>query len=462
MKFVFSRIIKSGVYMNKFKSWLIISAIILALLTACSGGGSGGSSDGGDTTEGSSPPATSGDYVLFAWNDLGMHCLNPTYDTAVILPPYNTVWAQLVRRGSPPQLVTTGVSLEYRIVNNTSSADKTSNTTGADYGQFWTYVQQLFGVSLATDTGLNLKDPNRNNGLSGTMVVYGNHFEVNGIPLTPVDDNGQWNPYQVMEITARNGSGTIIAQTRTTVPTSDEIHCDKCHGGSNPFLDILEKHDDEIGTDLVNNQPVLCASCHGSPVLGGSGKGAAGIYLSEAIHGSHADRGAGCYDCHPGANTQCNRSLAHNGDNAADGNCEACHGTMQQVANSINEGRIPWESEPRCVDCHTGVAEVDTGTTLYRNADGHGGLNCAACHGSPHAMIPSREAVDNYQAIQYQEKALTIGSCGVCHDNSRGEGSGEFLEEHGSNNETACNICHTVVTTNDTSLWPHQYQWRGR
>lgn len=46
------------------------------------------------TAAGISPPYTeSGEYVLFAWNDLGMHCLNPTYNTAVILPPYNTVCA---------------------------------------------------------------------------------------------------------------------------------------------------------------------------------------------------------------------------------------------------------------------------------------------------------------------------------------------------------------------------------
>ena len=70
------------------------------LLTACGGGG-------GDN-EGGTIAATSSDYTLLAWNDLGMHCLNPTYDTLVILPPYNTVWAQLIHRGSPPQIVTTG------------------------------------------------------------------------------------------------------------------------------------------------------------------------------------------------------------------------------------------------------------------------------------------------------------------------------------------------------------------
>ncbi len=433
-------------------SWLLLGALLLGLV-ACGGGEDG---------EGGSVPAAGESDVLLAWNDLGMHCLNPSYDQAVILPPYNTVWAQLVHRGSPPQIVTTGVTLEYRLLNNTTSATKTHPATGGDYGPFWTYVGQLFGVSLAPNTGLNLKNPALHNGLSGTMVLVGNHFEVDGVPATPVDDAGVWNPYQVMEITARNSTGAIVAKTRATVPTSDEIHCDKCHG-ADPFADILQKHDARAGTTLAASAPVLCASCHGSPVLGTSGPGAAGSYLSEAIHGAHADRGAGCYDCHPGATTRCNRSLAHTNNNAADGNCVACHGTLGQVASSIAAGRIPWTSEPQCATCHNNVAEVDTGSVLYRDATGHGGLNCAACHGSPHAMVPSREASDNYQALQYQGKALSIGSCGVCHSNSRGRGSSEFLGEHGSGRQSsACNVCHTAVTSADTSKWPHHYQWTGR
>ena len=105
--------------MKKYRSAFVVTVMFLGLLTACGGG-----SSGGDDNEGGTVPSTGGDYVIFAWNDLGMHCLNPTYDTAVILPPYNTVWAQVVRRGSPPEVVTAGVALEYRIVSNTSSADK--------------------------------------------------------------------------------------------------------------------------------------------------------------------------------------------------------------------------------------------------------------------------------------------------------------------------------------------------
>ncbi len=396
-----------------------------------------------------------GEYVVFAWNDLGMHCLNPTYDTAVILPPYNTIWAQVIKRGNPPQVVTSGLTVEYRIVDNTYSYGKRS------YGQFWDNAAKLFGINLEQNKGLNLSDPDIHNGLSGQMVAKGDHFQADGIPLTPVDDNNIWDPYQVAEITVKDASGNVLVKTNTTAPTSDEINCAKCHG-DNPFSDILQKHDAKHQTNLVNQKPVLCASCHPSPALGATSGTAP--YLSQAIHKSHADRNAVCYDCHPGQQTLCNRSKAHT---AADGNCVQCHGDMNNVANTIMNGsRIPWENEPKCAQCHTNVPEVDTGNTLYRNATGHGGVYCASCHSSPHAMIPSTQESDNYQAIQYQGKEKTIGSCGVCHSGSKGEQGeiGEFGEKHGGSNpeqRTACNICHTSTPTN-TSDWPHKYQWKNR
>src|SRR5512135_1160294 len=92
-------------------------------------------------------------YVVFAWNDLGMHCLNPRYDKAVILPPYNDLIVQVVKRGDPPTVVTTGLTVQYRVINNTYSSGK------GLFGQFWTYMLKLFGVSLPVNTGLNLVDP---------------------------------------------------------------------------------------------------------------------------------------------------------------------------------------------------------------------------------------------------------------------------------------------------------------
>lgn len=431
---------------------VLLATILLSAgaLVSCSSSGGDGNGDEDDAVP---IPATSLTYVAFAWNDLGMHCLNPTYDQAVILPPYNTVWVQVVKRGDPPEIVTAGIRVDYAIHNNTYSYGKRS------YGQFWDFMPQLFGASLPHDYGLNLEDPDIHNTLSGTMVVIGDHFQANGIPVVPVDDALVYNPYQIADITVRDsGTNAILVQTQATVPTSDEFNCAKCHG-ADPLLDVLVRHDSEEGTNLVGARPVLCASCHGSPALGQTGKGSAGHYLSESIHGYHASRGAVCYDCHPGQVAKCNRSAAHT---STDGNCITCHGTMADVAGSIaTGGRIPWVSEPKCATCHAGIAQVDTSPTLYRNASGHNGISCPACHSSPHAMVPSSQASDNYQAIHYQTTVATIGSCKVCHSTSKGEGIAEFLEGH-ANRATACSVCHTAAPSANAAQWPHQFQWKSR
>ena len=401
------------------------------------------------------PPSVRGDYVVLAWNDLGMHCLNPTYDKLVVLPPYNTLWVQVVKRDAKPQIVTAGITVEYQLEGNSFSYGKRS------FGQFWDNAVKLFGSlfgfsDLPHDIGLKGK------GLAGLMDLAGDHYEAVGIPVTPIYDNGTWDPYQVAVITVKDSQGNTLVKTKATVPTSDEMHCEKCHG-TYPFQDIMSKHDTDNGTDLAGTAPRLCADCHGDPALGVMGPGAAGIYLSKAVHGFHADKGASCYDCHPGPQTKCSRSKRHA---ATDGNCVMCHSGMAQVASSIPSRRIPWVNEPKCALCHD-ASEVDTGNILYRNAKGHGQLYCASCHGSPHAMIPSLEPKDNYQALQYQGSknvVKSIASCGVCHESSRGaDEMGEFAETHGGSKpatQNGCHICHTSITT-DTAKWPHAHTWKN-
>lgn len=457
----------------------VLFALLIVLFFGCGGGGNSGDNlgdnDGGGNDGGNGGGVASGDYVVLAWNDLGMHCLNPTYNQLIILPPYNTLWAQVIERGNPPRIVTSDVQVSYEVLNNTTSLNKLS------YDQFWNAdALALFGASgLAPDTGLNLSDPNIHNSLAGEMQRVNDHFQAGGIPLTPVKDGSTTkDPYQVAQITVKNLAGTTLVQTRAMIPTSDEINCGRCHapGGSQRevFDDILEEHDAAHGTTLKADAPILCASCHGSPALGAAAndRGSSGLYLSEAVHGFHAGRTApgggaiACYNCHPGQTTQCNRSVAHT---AADGNCITCHGTMSEVAAAItNNARIPWVDEPQCITCHSGVAEVDTGSTLYRNATGHGDIYCAGCHQSPHAMIPSLEATDNYQAEQYQNASVTIASCAACHGSSKPEGGNlaEFREEHAGTNpkrRSACAVCHTALPSNvRADEFPHQFTWSRR
>ena len=48
-------------------------------------------------------PAPSGPPRVIAWNDLGMHCIDPDFSIFSILPPFNTINSQLMIGG---QLVT--------------------------------------------------------------------------------------------------------------------------------------------------------------------------------------------------------------------------------------------------------------------------------------------------------------------------------------------------------------------
>ena len=401
------------------------------------------------------PNVPSADYVVFAWNDLGMHCLNPSYDELVILPPYNNVNVQVVKRGNPPSIVTGGVTVEYRFVNNTTSSNKRA------YGGFWTNFTALFGgTAPARDIGMT------GTPLSGLMTLKADHFVAEGIPVVPVDDAGKWDPLQVIEVKVKDKSNTVIATTEAAVPTSDEINCAKCHseGTTSAFANILKKHDSKEGTNLANQKPVLCSKCHGSPALGTTGFGSSGKYLSQALHGYHAKKDASCYDCHPGTLTKCSRSKAHM-SSSGDGNCITCHGDLASMASAVKSGsRIPWVNEPKCGSCHSSTTGLETGSVLFRNSKGHGDLYCSACHGSPHAMYPSTEAKDNYQPNQYQgSKIKSIGSCGVCHKDSRGEGAGsDFTKKHGGTNpkhENTCHVCHTVVPAT-TASWPHAYSWK--
>ena len=84
-------------------------------------------------------------YKIIGWNDLGMHCMNESFANLAVLPPYNNLWAQVIRQGPNPEIVTSGVTVEYSIIDNTYSVGKTD---------FWQYAKQLFGTDLAPNVGL--------------------------------------------------------------------------------------------------------------------------------------------------------------------------------------------------------------------------------------------------------------------------------------------------------------------
>ncbi|HEX9137831.1 MAG TPA: hypothetical protein VF905_12925, partial [Nitrospirota bacterium] len=224
-----------------------------------------------------------------------------------------------------------------------------------------------------------------------------------------------------------NATGTVLQTANVVAPVSTELNCSNCHG-SNAFLNILETHDRYSGTHLATDQAGgilhLCAECHADNALELPGKpGVSNLSLS--MHNFHQDKvaksaeggPAGCYNCHPGPNTQCLRGhMSH-----AAVTCKDCHGDISGMATGLLAGRKPWLEEPRCGDCH-GPQYSENANTLYRDSvflnapeEMNGKLYCEACHNSTHAEFPSTNPADGSIPKKFQGDSYWIWNCYVCH-----------------------------------------------
>ena len=47
-------------------------------------------------------PAGAAGYTVVGWNNLGMHCMDGDYSVFSLLPPYNTIHAQLIDQQGRP------------------------------------------------------------------------------------------------------------------------------------------------------------------------------------------------------------------------------------------------------------------------------------------------------------------------------------------------------------------------
>ena len=372
--------------------------------------------------------AANGTWTVIGWNNLGMHCMDSDYSLFAILPPYNTIHAQLLDPGGKLITGASGYAVTYKAV---ADADGSINSTSIGKSNFWQCAMPLFGLPqpLAPDTGLTgvLMPGLANEAHPMTWDAANGWWVAEGLPLTPYDDALHKNPYPMLQLEARAPGGGVVASTQIVAPVSDEMDCRACHAsGSGPAaqpqagwvndanaerdyrLNILRLHDEKqaananypalltafgydaaglFATASVHGRPVLCAACHASNALGTAG--AAGVPpLTTATHALHArvtDPASGltlddsanrsaCYRCHPGSATRCLRGAMGNAvatDGAMAMQCQSCHGTMSAVGAAQRQG---WLQEPACQNCHTGTATLNSGAIRYTSvfdADGH-------------------------------------------------------------------------------------------
>lgn len=428
------------------------------------GGGSGGNTAmvpqqpaPGDSAAGD------GQHTVLPFNDLGMHCGDLRSYPFSILPLFNTVNAHAIQKGSiganrPRILDDSGIELRYSAASNPNdpvgpdSINSTSQNfpvgATADQAQisksdFWDemngkqLVEWLFGVALRPDEGLPVHhntdhgrympgidapySANEPQAFSAFVAEHG-WFTAEGIPMTPVDDQGRFNSYPLLRVQAVDKtSGNVLATTDAVVPVSTEVDCRDCHTkdkvGADPniwgdiFMDpasadradvekaakhnIMALHDHKHGTTFVaDDKPVLCASCHRSNALAtvGGPQGDDSLdNMSRVMHGFHG-----------------RLQIDDNGKLMRDANGEPMLINPQNRAGT--KPLIPFgpkvSMEQNCFLCHPGKI-----TQCFRGAMFTAGRKCDDCHGDLLAVggeFPMKNGLP-------REPWADEPKCGACH-----------------------------------------------
>jgi hypothetical protein len=374
-------------------------------------------------------------------------------------------------------------------------------------------------------------------------------FSADGIPVAPNDEQGRENPYPLVRVQAKAAAGnslglatdTVLASVDTVTPISIESDCKRCHtstadggngeaacfagidsdcladgskstrsgtlfnvvspGDDPDFLtnnslissewaadmNIIRLHDAKHGTELENNTPIACQSCHYTPALDLLQQGpvedgrltqSTHKSFSNVMHQFHsqytdlfpimpdpgsvptADRldvlDQTCYSCHPGSRTKCLRGAMFQGDIL----CQDCHGNMAQVGNDFTDDlpsgggfaltkRVPWANEPKCQSCHVGDATnqpADTSGFIYA-ADGIRLLRAWRTGDTNAIPILSSES-------RFAEDTDATSGNSILYRLSKGgdtvtpvSGSADFKQGHGG---VFCEACHGPTH----SIWP--------
>ncbi len=262
------------------------------------------------TQVGEQPRTQSTGYQVFASNDLGMHCADLDQRVASILPPFNVLHAQVVKKGHVPQILDqTQVEVVYSAASNPNDPallnplpsnvyksnfwDKNWTGNPLAFDAFNPYYPPniLSAFALVPDVGLPVPDLQRLYFGDGKLVadqqgmpsatsrwvtrpysmnvpqpfalyyknlpffvkfLFGysltgvNWFSAEGIPISPFDDAGRLNSFPLMRVQARAVSGNTQGLSAGTVISS-------------------------LDTVVPVSGEVDCRNCHAAPADGGNG-----------------------------------------------------------------------------------------------------------------------------------------------------------------------------------------------
>ena len=435
------------------------AAVMSLVLTAC-----GNETDVGEAGGAAAAPAgaviTSPNFTILASNDLGMHCACPSFDTFMLLPPFNTLRAQVIKKGSPSLLgSSTQYKLNYSIVENTDAVLKAD-----PYFKSWiNNAPKIFpGFQPLTADGRIQSITGAT--LSGTMdlnTTGTTWFEKVGIPAYPVTTNTaadimtdplggpKRTPYLTghLELVDTTAGNKVVASDDVTVPVAFGGCCN-CHlkvaqaygktatpADSFATMGMLHAKSNRIDFAKLDPDgdgvagPIRCSVCHWDPAMGeAKAPGFSATYPNYKIL-----PGATFTAADVRTSTRSFSDVLHR------------YHTQSSAVLASYDANIA----KNCYDCHPG-----NGANCYRdthtskkNAGGQP-IWCTDCHGDLNQRVAQNQLANPWS---YQ----TLPTCAQCHGTTYGEKSpgqsgwlntgifGKFLNSSGHKSpKILCSSCH--------------------
>jgi hypothetical protein len=406
---------------------------------------------------------TATSYKVVAWNDLGMHCACPTFAGFLLLPPFNTVRAQVLKIGTnDPVLITSSnigtMSVSYSMVENTDS----NLQLDSYFSQWITYAPKMFPGFAPVVNGK--VQGLAGNGLAGNMTYDANLLDWTavGIPAYPLTTgdvtkdvmtdplgNANRDPFLTTNVYLKDSTGKVLAQTSTVVPVAFGGCC-SCHlplaaangypstpAGSFAYLGKMHgQNSSKIDFNYLDptgdgtSGPIRCSWCHWDPAMGESAApGLANVWPNFVVMA-----GASFTRADVKVSSRSFSDVLH---------------TFHDQSALVKSQYAP-DIATKCYACHPG-----NNVNCYRGAHkGKTTIWCSDCHGNLDQRIAAGSMTQPWKASTMPSctsPAAGVTSAFVCHATSVVGGTtypatptlfGKFINSRGHKGSIKCQTCH--------------------